>query len=189
MSNIYNDIDSTLLSQEEIEKKVTELAQIINTEYSDKNPIMVCILKGSAIFYSDLCKQITCKMQMDFMQASSYGNGTETTGMVIIKKELDNDIKGRHVVLIEDIIDSGVTLSNLKIELQKREPASLKIMTLLSKRARRESDIEADYCGFEIDDYFVVGYGLDFAEQYRNMPYVGVLKKEVYEQHLKAMKA
>ena len=183
MSNIHNDIDFVLISEQQLTDKVSEMADIINREYADSNPILVCILKGSAIFYADLCKHISCKMQMDFMVASSYQNGTESSGSVNIKKDLDNDINGRDVIIIEDIIDSGNTLCNLKKELSKRKPASLKIMTLLNKAARREADIAPDYCGFDIDDYFVVGYGLDYAEQYRNMPYIGVLKKEIYENH------
>lgn len=181
MGNIYNDIERVLITKGQLENKVSEIADMINTEYADKNPILICILKGSVVFYADLCKLINCNMQMDFMVVSSYGSGTESKRQLNIKKDLDNDIKGRDIVIIEDIIDSGNTLCALKAMLLERHPASLKIITLLNKPARREADIDADYSGFVIPDEFVVGYGLDYAEQYRNMPYVGVLKKRVYE--------
>lgn len=181
MKQFENEMKYVMLSQEQIRTKVEELAETLTKEYEGKRPILVCILKGSVIFYADICRLIDCDMQMDFMVASSYGSGAVFSGKVDIKKDLDNDIKGRHVLLVEDIIDSGNTLYNLKNELIKREPASVKIVTLLNKQERREADISADYCGFDIPNEFVVGYGLDYNEKYRNMPYIGVLKPEIYE--------
>ena len=181
MANIYNDIKCVLITKEQLEQKVAEIADMINSEYADKNPILICILKGSVVFYADICKYINCNMQMDFMVVSSYQNGSTSTRDVKIKKDLDNDIKGRDVIIIEDIIDSGNTLCALKKNLLDRKPASLKIFTLLNKPERREADIVPDYSGFTVPDEFVVGYGLDYAEQYRNMPYIGVLKEEIYK--------
>lgn len=180
MSEIYKDIESVLISEQQIKEKVAEFAEMISREYADSNPILICVLKGSVVFYADLCKLIRCKMQMDFMVVSSYGNATQSKGSVKIKKDLDNDIRDRHVIIIEDIIDSGNTLYDLKRVLEGRGPASLKIITLLDKKSRREADIMPDHYGFDIDDVFVVGYGLDYAEQYRNLPFVGILKKEIY---------
>lgn len=180
MSYCSSDIKRVLYTEQELDAKVSELAQIITDEYVDKRPIIVCILKGSVVFYAQLCKRIDCDMQMDFMVASSYLSGMESMGAVNIKKDLENDIAGRHVILVEDIIDSGNTLFKLKNLLNTRNPASVKIVTLLNKHDRREANIEADYCGFDIPNEFVVGYGLDYDEKYRNLPYVGVLKSEVY---------
>ncbi len=181
MSSFCNDdIHYTLIEEKEIKEKVSELGRILTEEYRDKRPIAVCILKGSTVFFADLCRQMDCDLQMDFIVASSYGAGTESSGRVNIKKDLDNDITGRHVLLVEDIIDSGNTLFCLKRALLERNPVSVKIVTLLNKRERRTSPIEADFCGFSIPNEFVVGYGLDYNERYRNLPYVGVLKHEVY---------
>ena len=182
MGNIYNDIEAVLVTKQQLEDKVAEIADMINCEYMDKNPIVVCILKGSVIFYADLCKQINCNMQMDFMVVSSYDDSTTGGPVVKIKKDLEYSITGRDVIIIEDIIDSGRTLYALKKKLLEREPASLKIITLLDKPSRRDKTITIipDFCGFEVEDKFVVGYGLDYAQQYRNMPYIGVLKAEIY---------
>ena len=167
------------LHKNQIEETVLKLGKILTKEYENKRPVVVCILKGSTVFYADLIRKMECDLQFDFIIASSY-EGSESTRVVDIKKDLSNDIAGRDVLLVEDIIDSGNTLNCLKNELLKRNPASLKIVTLLSKKARREADIEADWFGFDIPDEFVVGYGLDYNEKYRNLPYIGVLKREIY---------
>lgn len=178
--NFMNDMSSVLINQRELDSKIEELGKLLTEEYEGKRPIAVCILKGSTIFYSDLLRKMNCEVQMDFIIASSYV-GTKSSREVVIKKDLENDINGRHVLLVEDIIDSGNTLFCLKQELLKRNPASLKIVTLMNKQARREVDISADWFGFDIPDEFVVGFGLDYNEKYRNVPFVGVLKHEIYD--------
>lgn len=177
---MVNDIDYILLTEEQISKRVGELAEKINQEYCDKDPVFVGILKGSFVFMADLMRRVNMYCNIDFMAVSSYGNKSTTTGAVRISKDLSRDIENRHVVIIEDILDSGLTLSYLKKYLGSRNPASIKICTLLDKPERRMADIKADYSGFEIPDAFVVGYGLDYAERYRNLPYIGVLKTEIY---------
>lgn len=179
-TNMKDDIQSVLLDEETIQKKVAELGKQISEDYADKNVLLVCILKGSSIFYADLCRQIDCKMEMDFMSLSSYGNGHKTSGIVRIAKDLDTSITGRHVLIVEDIMDSGLTLNHLTTLLKSRQPASLKVVCLLDKPERRECEIVPDYKGFEIPNEFAVGYGLDYAGCYRNLPYIGVLKREVY---------
>ncbi len=174
------DIDHILLSEEQIKNRVAELGAQITAEYRDKNPIFVGVLKGCFVFMADLLRSVDVRCTMDFMAVSSYGAGTTTTGAVKINKDLSQDIEGRHVVIVEDILDSGVTLSYLVNYLSVRKPASIKLVTLLDKPARRKADIRADYKGFEVPDAFVVGYGLDYAEEYRNLPYIGVLKPKVY---------
>ena len=156
------------------------MGQQLTRDYAGKDLLVVGILKGSVMFFADLVRQINVPLNIDFMVASSYGSGTETSGSVKIKKDLDGDIKGRHVLLGEDIIDSGVTMSRLMAELAKREPASIRLCALLSKPSRRQVDVQIDYCGFEVPDEFLVGYGLDYAEKYRNLPVVGILKREIY---------
>ncbi len=180
MGKMIEDIERVLISEEEIQGKVEELAKILDEEYEDKNPLMICILKGSIPFFADLMKKMTIPMQVDTMSVSSYGNKT-VSGEVKMIKDLDKSIFGRHVIIVEDIIDSGHTLFYLKNLLSQRNPASIKICTLLDKFERRETSIEADYKAFDIDDYFVVGYGLDYAEKYRNLPYIGILKPSVYQ--------
>ncbi len=174
-----NDIERVLISEEEIEAEVTRVGRQITEDFRDKNPIFVGVLKGCFIFMADLMRHVDIKCTMDFMAVSSY-SGTSSTGAVKINKDLGQDIEGRHVIIVEDILDSGVTLSYLKHYLLGRKPASITIATLLDKPARRKSDIVADYSCFEVPDAFVVGYGLDYNEQYRNLPYIGVLKPEVY---------
>ena len=174
-----NDIERVLISEEEIEAEVTRVGRQITEDFRDKNPIFVGVLKGCFIFMADLMRHVDIKCTMDFMAVSSY-SGTSSTGAVKINKDLGQDIEGRHVIIVEDILDSGVTLSYLKHYLLGRKPASITIATLLDKPARRKSDIVADYSCFEVPDAFVVGYGLDYIEQYRNLPYIGVLKPEVY---------
>ena len=174
-----NDIERVLISEEEIEAEVTRVGRQITEDFRDKNPIFVGVLKGCFIFMADLMRHVDIKCTMDFMAVSSY-SGTSSTGAVKINKDLGQDIEGRHVIIVEDILDSGVTLSYLKHYLLGRKPASITIATLLDKPARRKSDIVADYSCFEVPDAFVVGYGLDYNEHYRNLPYIGVLKPEVY---------
>ena len=180
--NILNDIEKTLVTQEELDAKVQELADKIAEDYEDKNPVFLGILKGSFVFMADLMRKINIYCDIDFMAVSSYGKRSTTSGAVKINKDLSQDIEGRHVVIIEDILDSGVTLSYLKSYLMNRNPASISICTLLDKPARRKADIKADYFGFDIPDEFVVGYGLDYAERYRNLPFIGVLKREIYSE-------
>ena len=157
-----------------------ELGAQISADYTDKEPVFVGVLKGSFVFMADLMRFIDINCLIDFMAVSSYGRGTTTTGAVSITKDLGNDIQDRHVIIIEDILDSGVTLSYLKNYLSVRKPASVAICTLLDKPSRRKADIKPDYTGFECPDAFIVGYGLDYAEKYRNLPYIGVLKPEIY---------
>lgn len=176
-----NDIEKVLLSTEEIQKRVEELGAQLTEEYRGKELLAVGILKGSNMFMSDLIRQITIPMQIDFMMVSSYGNATESSGVVKIVKDLEYGIKGKHLLIIEDIIDSGLTLKYLKQMLETREPASIKLCTLLDKPARREQHVNVDYVGFTMPDEFLVGYGIDYAEYYRNLPYIGALKREVYE--------
>ena len=174
-----NDIERVLISEEAIESEVARVGRQITEDFRDKNPIFVGVLKGCVIFMADLMRHVDIKCTMDFMAVSSY-SGTSSTGAVKINKDLGQDIEGRHVIIVEDILDSGVTLSYLKHYLLGRKPASITIATLLDKPARRKSDIVADYSCFEVPDAFVVGYGLDYNEHYRNLPYIGVLKPEVY---------
>lgn len=178
-----NDIAKVLLSEEEIQNRVRELGARLAEDYRDKNPVMICILKGSVMFYADLLRATPIRLTLDFMAVSSYGTRTKSSGEVEIRKDLSGSIEHRHVVIVEDIIDSGFTLSYLSRMLSARGAASIAICTLLDKPARRAEGItlKADYSGFEIPDEFVVGYGLDYAEAYRNLPYIGVLKPEIYQ--------
>ncbi|MCM1992047.1 hypoxanthine phosphoribosyltransferase [Oceanirhabdus seepicola] len=176
-----NDIERVLISEEDIEKKVIEIAESISEEYKGKEVILIGILKGSVMFMSDLMKKITIPCKMDFMAVSSYGEGSESSGVVRILKDLDFEIRDKHIILVEDIIDSGVTLTYLLKYLNARKPASLEIACLLNKKDRRKVEVNAKYIGYDVADYFLVGYGLDFAEKYRNLPYVGILKEEVYK--------
>ena len=177
---IHNDIKSILISEEEIQELVNELGERLNKDYEGKEVIFAVILKGSLVFAADLMRRLTMPVKLDFMQASSYGESAVSSGIINIKKDLDNVISGKHVLIIEDIIDSGNTLAKLKQVLLERDPASVKICALLSKPSRREMDVEVEYIGKDIPDEFVVGYGLDFNERYRNLPYIGILKPQVY---------
>ncbi|MBY0086922.1 MULTISPECIES: hypoxanthine phosphoribosyltransferase [Brevibacillus] len=174
------DIEKILLSEEDIAVKVRELGETLAAEYKDKNPLVICVLKGAVIFMADLIRHMNIPCEMDFMAVSSYGSGTESSGMVKILKDLDTSVQSRHVLVVEDIMDSGLTLSRLVELLRHREAASVKVVTLLNKPERRKVDISPDYKGYDVPDEFVVGYGLDYAEHYRNLPYIGVLKPEVY---------
>jgi len=177
---VNQDIKEILLTEEQIASKVKELGSILSEEYRDKNPLVICVLKGAVVFMADLLRHMDIPCEMDFMAVSSYGSGTESSGMVKILKDLDTSAEGRHVLVVEDIMDSGLTLSRLMELLRHRQAASVKVVTLLNKPDRRKVDISPDYSGFTIPDEFVVGYGLDFAEKYRNLPFIGVLKPEVY---------
>ena len=174
-----NDIESVYLSQEQIAKKVKEMAQKINEDYVGKDILLVPTLKGSFMFASDLIRNIKLPCDIDFIALSSYGNAAETSGKVKITKDLTMDISNKHLIIIEDIIDSGVTMDFLINYLKLKNAASVEIATLLNKPARRKKDINIKYSGFEVDDQFLVGYGLDYAEKYRNLPYIGILKSEL----------
>ena len=176
---MQKDIERVLISEEEIQQKVSEMGKKISDDFRDKDPLFVGVLKGCFIFMADLMRYVDIRCSMDFMAVSSY-SGTSSTGAVKINKDLSEDIEGRHIIIVEDILDSGVTLSYLKQYLMVRKPASISIATLMDKPARRKADIYADYSCFEIPDAFVVGYGLDYNERYRNLPYIGVLKPEIY---------
>ena len=174
------DIARVLISEEELQKRIAELGQQVAADYADKEPIFVGVLKGVVNFFTDMVRATPIRCQYEFMAVSSYGSGTSTSGTVKLLKDVTCDIKGRHVVILEDILDSGLTLKFVTEHLLSMEPASLKICTLLDKPERRKVDVYADYIGFTIPNEFVVGYGLDYQEFYRNLPYIGVLKPEVY---------
>ena len=179
-SNMDQDILKVLLSQEDIQRRVQELGDQLYDRFHDKNPMFVGVLNGCFIFMADLVRATQLKSELEFISVSSYQNGTRSTGVVQITRDLQRDITGRHIIVVEDILDSGNTLFFLKNYLLTKGAASITIVTLLDKPARREKPIVADYVGFEVPDEFVVGYGLDYAQQYRNMPYIGVLKPEIY---------
>lgn len=176
---VEKDIERVLISAEELEAHVAEIGAQISRDFEGKDPIFIGVLKGCFIFMADLMRHVTINCSMDFMAVSSY-SGTTSTGAVKINKDLSEDIEGRHIIIVEDILDSGVTLNYLKNFLMVRKPASISIATLMDKPARRKADVYADYSCFEIPDAFVVGYGLDYNERYRNLPYIGVLKSEIY---------
>ena len=178
---LYQDLDKILVTREEIAKAVKELGQKLTEKFRGEEPIFVCILKGASVFFTDLVRQIDAPLTMDFMMVSSYGSSTKSTGVVKIVKDLDKPVTGKHVVLVEDIVDSGMTLHYLKKVFANREAKSVSIVTLLDKPARRRVDLQVDYSCFDIPDAFVVGYGLDFDEKYRNLPDIGVLHPKIYE--------
>ncbi len=177
----HQSVEYVMIDEKRIATRVKELARKLDKVYEGKTPIMLCILKGSVLFFSDLIREMKGSLAIDFMGVSSYGSGTTSSGSLKITKELSCDIKGRDVVIVEDIVDSGNTLYKLKNLLLEREPSSLRIVTLLDKPQRRVAPLQPDDTGFVIEDEFVIGYGLDYAEEYRNLPYVGVLKREAYE--------
>jgi len=185
MNSWAQDIARVLITHEELQRRVAELAAQISADYDERNPLLVCVLKGGFVFLADLTRLLTVRHCVDFMAVSSYGKATESTGVVRILKDLDSDITARHVLIVEDIIDTGRTIAYLLENLRVRQPASLRVCTLLSKPSRREIELPIDYLGFEIPNEFVIGYGLDYAENYRNLPFIGVLKPEVYRQHRK----
>ena len=177
-----NDIMKVLLSKEVIEARVVELGREITEKFEGTEPLFIGVLKGSYVFMADLMRHVNLKCSMDFMAVSSYGSGTTSSGAVKINKDLNEDITGRHIIIVEDILDSGITLTYLCGYLQNRKPASITLVTLLDKPARRKAPITADFIGFEVPDEFVVGYGLDYDEKYRNLPFVGILKPEIYSE-------
>lgn len=178
---MHPDIEKILITPEQLDFKVSEMAKKISVDYAGKEVLLVTLLKGGVMFSVDLMRKLTVPVEIDFMDVSSYGSGTKTTGAVKIEKDLDGDIGGKHVLLVEDIVDSGVTLSYVRELLSDRRPASLRICTILNKPSRRRVEVPVEYIGFDIPDEFVVGYGLDYAQKHRNLPYVGVLKRSVYE--------
>lgn len=177
---MHNDIQEILYTEEQIQAKVAELGAVLSKEYQGRNPLVICVLKGAFIFMSDLVKRIDTPLEVDFMAVSSYGHSTQSSGVVKIIKDLDVSVEGRDVLIVEDIIDSGLTLSYLIDVLERRNALSVAVVTLFDKPARRTVGLEPDYKGFTIPDSFVVGYGLDYAEHYRNLPYIGILKESVY---------
>ena len=177
---LEKDIQEILFSEEQLASRVNEIARQITQDYQGKEIVLISVLRGSFVFMADLCRRIDLPCTVDFMAVSSYGSGTKSSGQVQITKDLSDDIEGRDLIIVEDILDSGNTLYYLMQILQARAPASIRLCTLLDKPERRTKPITADYCGFSIPDAFVVGYGLDYAEKYRNLPYIGILKPEVY---------
>ena len=167
-----------LHSEEEVDNRIREIAAMIDKDYAGKPIHMICVLKGGAFFMCELAKRITCPVSLDFMSVSSYGNGKSSSGVVRIVKHLDEPLEGKNVLVVEDIVDSGRTLSYLLEIVKDRHPASVRLCTLLDKPERRVKDVKVDYCCFEIPDEFVVGYGLDYAQKYRNLPYIGVVETD-----------
>ena len=179
---LRDDVEKALIPEELLQARVVELGQAINATYTDDDrPLLVCVLKGAFMFLADLMRHLEMRHEIDFMEISSYGAGTVSSGVVRILLDLEQNIEGRNVLIVEDIIDSGRTLDYITRNLQTRGPASLRVCTLLSKPSRREIDVPLDFVGFEVPDEFVIGYGLDFAEEYRNLPFIGVLKEKVYQ--------
>mgnify|MGYP005843675109 FL=1 len=178
--SVYDDIDEILITEDQIREKIAELGGLISRDYAGQTPLLVGLLKGCVLTMADLLRAITIPVTIDFMAVSSYGPATRSSGVVRILKDLETSVEGRHVLVVEDVIDTGLTLSYIMRILRGRHPASLAVGTLLDKPARRLIDIDIKYRGFELPDKFVVGYGLDYAEKYRNLPFVGVLKPEVY---------
>jgi len=180
---MYSDVERTLIGKNELEEMLTRLGSEITKDYEGEPLVVLCVLKGGFIFAADLVRRINLKMDIDFIAASSYGSGTETTGVVHLKKDTDLPLEGKHILIVEDIVDSGVTLSYLKKLFESRNPLSVKICTAFDKPARRKAkNLKIDYVGKVIEDEFVVGYGLDYDEKMRNMPELYVLKRSVYEQ-------
>jgi hypoxanthine phosphoribosyltransferase len=177
---VHDDVSEVLLTEEQVQTRVRALGAQLSADYAGRSPVLVSVLKGSIVFLADLVRAMDVPLSVDLMEVSSYGSGTETTGQVRILKDLSGPIEGRDVVVVEDIIDTGLTLNYLLRYLTERSPASIRVCCLLDKPARRLAEIEIDYRGFSIPDRFVVGSGLDFNEQYRNLPYIGVLRPSVY---------
>ena len=177
---LHPDVSEILLSQEQLEQRVAQLGAEITRDFEGRSPLFVGVLKGCFVFMADLMRHVDLPCSIDFMAVSSYGSGTKTTGAVKIIKDLNQDIEGRDIILVEDILDSGVTLHYLTEYLSVRKPATITIATLMDKPSRRKAPVFARYSGFEIPDAFVVGYGLDYDERYRNLPYIGILKESVY---------
>ena len=178
---MINDIQEVLLSADQIAARVKEFGAQISADYAGEEILMIGVLRGAVIFMSDLARSISIPVAIDFMAVSSYGASTTSSGIVRILKDLDEEVAGRHILVVEDIIDSGLTLNYLLDNLHSRKPASIRLVTLLNKPERRKKEVHVDYNGFTIPDHFVVGYGLDYAEKYRNLPFIGILKPEAYE--------
>lgn len=178
--NMKEDVLRVLLSEDEIREKVRELGGKITADYKNSDLMLVTVLKGAVVFLADLMRQIDVPAEIDFMVVSSYGSGVKSSGVVKIVKDLDVPLAGKDILIVEDILDSGLTLSYIKELLESRGPRSIRIATLLDKPSRRKVDLQADYIGFSVPDEFVIGYGLDYDEKYRNLPYIGILKPEVY---------
>lgn len=178
---LKDDVAEILITEEELQARVAELGKAISDDYRGKDLLLVCILRGAVVFLSDLMRHITIPHEIDFMAVSSYGAATETSGIVRILKDLETSIEGRNVLIVEDIVDTGLTLNYIINNLNTRRPASLRTCVLLNKPERRLVDVPLDYVGFDIPNKFVVGYGLDYGEKYRNLPFIGVLKPELYK--------
>ena len=178
---IHPDIESVMISDEQIQERVRELGAEISADYQGQTVLLVAVLRGAAIFLADLSRAMTVPVELDFMAVSSYGSSTKSSGVVRILKDLDEQIEGRNVLVVEDILDTGLTLKYLLKNLASRKPASLEVVTLLNKQGKQRVPISCKYSGFSVPDEFVVGYGLDFAERYRNLPYIGVLKPSAYQ--------
>ena len=179
--SMHPDCERIMLTEKQLRERVKEVALEVDKDYDSKRPLVVGILKGSIIFYADFIRFLTMPVELDFMVVSSYGSGTVSSEKLNIKKDLDRSVAGKDVLIVEDIIDSGFTLANLKALLSERGAASVKIVTLLNKAERRKYDIQPDYNCFDIENEFVIGYGLDYDEQYRHLPYIGILKRSIYE--------
>lgn len=182
---VHQDISEVLYTEDQVRQRVAEIGAALTEEYADvaergEGIVLLSVLRGAAIFMADLAREIKVPLEMDFMAVSSYGNGVKSSGEVKIVKDLSSNIRGKHVIIAEDILDSGLTLSYLLRNLQSRQPASIEVVTLLRKLTRQQAKINCKYVGFECPDQFIVGYGLDYSERYRNLPYIGVLKPEVY---------
>lgn len=178
---MHNDVEKILVDEENIHDAVNRIAENLNRDLEGESLLVIIILKGSTPFAMDLIRKLNMPVQLDFMQVSSYGKSTESAGFINIKRDIEQDISGKNILIVEDIIDSGNTLYKLKTLFESRNAKSVRICTMLDKPSRRVVDVAVDYVGYEIPDEFVVGYGLDYDENYRNLPYIGVLKREVYE--------
>lgn len=178
---LEKDLEKVLVSEEQLKKRIAEIAKEISEDYAGKEPVMVAVLKGSVMFFTDLVRQLDLPVTLDFMAISSYGAGVASSGEVKIIKDIDGKIGGKDVIIVEDIVDSGYSMNCLLKLFATRSPRSVRVCALLDKPSRREIPVQIDYAGFEIENEFVVGYGLDYAGKYRNIPYIGVLKKEVYD--------
>ncbi|MPW27181.1 hypoxanthine phosphoribosyltransferase [Alkalibaculum sp. M08DMB] len=174
------DIKEILINEVTLQRRIDELGVEITKDYEGKNPLIICVLKGAVLFMADLVQRIDTTLEMDFMAISSYGDSTKTSGQVRILKDLEKSVENRDILIVEDIVDSGLTLAYIINLLRERNANSIKVCTLLEKPARRVAQVKMDYIGFEVPDEFVVGYGLDYAERYRNLPYIGILKEEIY---------
>lgn len=181
MQAVHEDIDRVLFTEEDLRARVAEMGRQITADHQGESLLVVSVLRGAAIFMADLVREIELPLEMDYMAISSYGNGVKSSGIVRILKDLTSSVEGRHVLIAEDILDSGLTLKYLIRNLESRNPASIEVATLLRKKTKAQADIDCRYVGFECPDEFIVGYGMDYAERYRNLPYIGILKPEVYE--------